>query len=86
MNDLATIPHAISTASQEPDQKELGTSQVLLTKAIVHRIKDGLKELKKNTGADYGLAHFVGLVLEKHWTADMEQLRKGLEKLKATKS
>ncbi len=86
MNDLTTSSDTLSTASREPSQKETGTSQVLLPKALVQRLKEGLKELKKNTGADYGLAHFVGLVLEKHWPTDMEQLPKRLERLKAIKA
>ena len=85
MNDLSTSPNPPSSSAREANQKDAGNSQVLLPKTLVQQIKDSLKQLKQDTGADYSLVHFMSRVLEKHWMVEMEHLRKGLEKLRWNK-
>ena len=81
MNDHTTSPDPQSASAQKGNQKETNNSQVLLPKPLIQQIKDSLKQLKKDTGADFSPVHFMTRVLEKHWLVEVEQLRKGLEKL-----
>ncbi len=76
-----TSPDPQPFTSPQTDPKDAGNSQVLLPKNLIRQIKDSLKHLKQDTGADFSPVHFMGRVLEKHWLAEMEHLRKGLEKL-----
>ncbi len=81
MNESIISPASTPSSGQGGYKKDITTSQVLLPKTLTQRLKDDLKQLKKDTGADYSPAHFIARVLEKHGMTEMEQLRKGLEKL-----
>ncbi len=85
MNDPINLPIPKSSSLQEASGQGANNSQVLLPRLLIQRIKDDLRQLKQDTNADYSLNGFLVRVIEKHWIVEIEQLRKGLEKLKWNK-